>query len=164
MTITIRRATVEDARLLAKLNRAVHEPHAKQCPDRYKPFIPNNPELIKTYEERVNDETCFTLIAEDDNTAVGYVQFFVQEKPENVFRYDKIDCHIDQLAVLETHQNRGIGKLLIEEATRIGQEHGAHMITLGVESFNHRAIKFYEKLGFTVSSHQMSLNIIENNK
>ncbi|MEO1166386.1 MAG: GNAT family N-acetyltransferase [Chloroflexota bacterium] len=108
MTVIIRRATIEDVQLLTYLNRVVHEPHVKHHPNQYKPFIPNNPELIEIYKNRINDETCFTFIAQDNDRGVGYVQCFVQEKREHAFGYGKIDCYIDQIAVLETHQSYGL--------------------------------------------------------
>jgi len=158
MTI-IRKAIVEDARILANLNRAVHEPHVNAQPENYKPFITDNPALIEVYIERIQDESNFILIAEENNTAVGYVHCVMRERVENPFIHSNTTCLINELAVAENHQSQGIGKLLMEDAMRIGQERGAKVFTLGVAAFNHGAIKFYERLGFTISSHRMSKSV-----
>lgn len=48
-----------------------------------------------------------------------------------------------------SHQGKGYGTQMIQEALRIGfDEHHLHRISLGVFDFNHSAIRCYEKSGF----------------
>jgi len=52
--------------------------------------------------------------------------------------------YLDQIAVARTHWGNGTGQLLIEDAKALS----AGLIDLKVNQANHRAIRFYERLGF----------------
>jgi len=159
VTITIRTATIDDSKLLAKLNMAVQQPHVDALPDRFKPLKPDNPELSAFFEARLSDDSTYTFIAEDDGEAIGYVHCVLQDIPDNVFVYGLRDFHIDQIAVLESHQGQGVGNLLMEHAIKLGREFKADRISLGVVAFNKGAIRFYERLGFKIGSHRMTMKI-----
>lgn len=159
MSTMIRKANINDANTLARLNMAVHQPHVAAQPTRYKPLTPDNPELIAIFEQRLADETFITFIAETDNQAVGYVQCVFKQTTDNVFVYSQLDFHIDQIAVLETHQGQGIGQVLMETAILTAKELHADVVTLGVVGFNEGAIRFYKRLGFTMTSHKMGMRL-----
>lgn len=159
MTIIIRNATIDDAQLLAKLNMSVHQPHVTAQPHRYKALTADNPELIADFEKRLSDETSYTFIAETEQEAVGYAHCFLRQTGENIYVYSLLDFHVDQLAVIESHQGQGIGKTLMEHVIQFAKDHHAGRVSLGVAAFNIDAIRFYERLGFSIGSHRMSLTI-----
>lgn len=159
MSIMIRKADINDAKLLARLNMAVQQPHIDAMPERFKPLTPDTPELIAFFETRLSEDRTHTFIAEDNAEPVGYVHCILEEIPDHVFVYGILDFHIDQIAVLDSHQGQGIGKLLMEHAMKLGKEVKADRISLGVVAFNEGAIRFYEQLGFSIASHRMSMSI-----
>lgn len=57
--------------------------------------------------------------------------------------------YIDQLVVDPDHWGEGIAVALIEAARR----HAPYHLSLDVNEENGRAVRFYEKAGFTVTSH-----------
>ncbi len=61
---------------------------------------------------------------------------------------DPATGYLDQLVVATTHQRKGIAAILLEDAKRISPR----SITLHVNQDNARAIAFYRKHGFVVSS------------
>ena len=156
--VTIRRATVEDAELLAKLNVHVHEAHRAIMPERYKPITGAEPALIAWFEN-LSDDTTVVLIAERDNKAVGYIVCFLQEHPENVFLYARTTLHIDQMSVNDGYRGQGIGQALMNEVLQVAQSLAVDNITVGVMAFNADAIRFYERNGFTLGSHKMTRTI-----
>lgn len=159
MSITIRKANKNDAKILARLNMAVQQPHVDAIPERFKSLTGDNPDLITFFEGRLAEDRTHTFIAEDDGVPVGYVHCVLQEIPDHVFVYGVLDFHIDQIAVLESHQGQGIGKLLMQHAMQLGKEFKADRFSLGVVAFNEGAIRFYEDLGFEIRSHRMSMKI-----
>ncbi len=159
MTITIREADKDDSKLLARLNMAVQQPHMDAMPHRYRPLSPDSPELIAFFEERLSEDNTRTFIAEYDGEAAGYVHCILRDIPDNVFVYGLRDFHIDQIAVLERHQGKGIGQALMEYAIQKAKDFNADRLSLGVVAFNEGAIRFYERLGFTIGSYRMSLQI-----
>lgn len=61
-----------------------------------------------------------------------------------------IDCsngHVDQLAVHPSHWGGGVAEALIRSAAA----HAGRPLTLDVNAENPRAVRFYRKMGFTVT-------------
>ena len=89
-----------------------------------------------------------TLVAEDGNALVGYVQFGdvaiseVDAQPG--------DQELHQLYVDTDAQGRGIGRALMEAALAHPQLATARRVFLQVWERNLRAIQLYEDLGFRV--------------
>ena len=153
--ITIRPAHNRDAELLAKLVITVQQLHIENQPERFKPLKADNPALIAVYEGHLADDNKHIYIADIEGVAVGFILCVDYVIPENPFVYSKRDFHIDQISVDFDYQGQGIGKLLMQQAIRKAQECEADLITLGVVSFNQRAIEFYKSLGFSIQSHRM---------
>ena len=75
------------------------------------------------------------VVAEAGDAMLG----FVTVDPQTLY--------LDQIVVAPEHWGSGVGAALIEEARRISPEG----LDLDVNIDNTRAIRFYEKLGFTVT-------------
>ena len=58
------------------------------------------------------------------------------------------DCHITNIAVLNSHQNLGIGSFLIREIMRFAKDSKAEQLSLEVRMHNKNAQRLYRKLGF----------------
>ncbi len=56
---------------------------------------------------------------------------------------------LERIYVLQTHQGRGIGNILIDKALALAREKELPYLWLGVWMKNEKAIGFYEKNGFT---------------
>jgi len=155
MTITICKASLEDAALLVALNADVQRHHAKAEPDRYKMPIPNNPALLAIYEERLQAEGESLYIAELDNEPVGYIHCRIREREDNPFTVAFRTLEVNEISVNASHRGHGIGQILMEKAETLAAEQGIQEVTLGVHAFNEDAIRFYKRLGFVTISIRM---------
>jgi GNAT superfamily N-acetyltransferase len=86
------------------------------------------------------------LLAEDDGRAVGYALFFTTY---STF-LTRPGIWLEDLFVLESHRQRGIGKALLAETRRVAAERGAGRLEWSVLDWNTNAITFYERFGATV--------------
>lgn len=59
------------------------------------------------------------------------------------------DLKIHKLYVLTSRQGKGLGKLLINQAVRIGVESACNRLILNVNRFN-QAVSFYKHIGFQI--------------
>lgn len=156
MTITIRQAGVEDAPIVARLNDVVQQLHVDVRPERYRALQQDDPARLRHVEQLLARPDAYTFIAEASGEAVGYfVGLFITV--ENVFLHPQRDFHIDQMAVAEAHQGKGVGHRLMAQAKTTARTLNADRLTLGVASFNEGAIAFYEREGFAISSLKMAL-------
>jgi ribosomal protein S18 acetylase RimI-like enzyme len=58
------------------------------------------------------------------------------------------EYYVDTLAVAPSRRNRGIGRILLEDAQRRGREAGFPLCSLAVMLHNPNAKRFYERAGF----------------
>ena len=157
MSISLRRATVEDATLLAQLCQAVHEIHVAAQPDFFKPIRPDDSALIAFYEQELSSDV-IGYIAEVDGEPVGYMLCAVTTRPENVFSYAQSRLHIDQMSVNEAYRSQGVGKVLMDKAYELAQQHQVDALTLSVWAFNEGAQRFYRTNGFEFAYYNMWAN------
>ena len=62
------------------------------------------------------------------------------------------EIHINNLAVRNEYQGRGLGTALLEHALQAGARRGAERATLEVRRSNAPALRLYERLGFEVAA------------
>lgn len=66
---------------------------------------------------------------------------------------------ISNIAIIPEFRNRGLGKILIQEAVRQARHEGCSRLVLDVMPSNTAAIRCYEKSGFTVTQKRPSFKI-----
>lgn len=90
------------------------------------------------------------LVAENDTQGIlGYVMFRVERSMEAGLKFVK-KGHLVSIAVLQEHQNKKIGKLLLLEGLKRVMSYGVDMFVLEVRISNKIAIKLYQNLDFTI--------------
>jgi len=95
------------------------------------------------------------IVAENSNNVIGFV--------EGIPISDK-EWLINALAVLPNYRRKGIGQELVKRLISNLKNKGWKKVSLYVRSNNIPAIKFYQKLGFTIVKEKihMSLDIKDN--
>jgi ribosomal protein S18 acetylase RimI-like enzyme len=94
----------------------------------------------------LSDPTNQYWVAKSGSTWVGYLKIAEGYIPEQL--KDRHLLEIQRLYVLPEFLGKGVGQLLMEKATELARELGYPAVWLGVWEYNHRALRFYEKLGF----------------
>jgi len=145
--ITIRAASPDDASLLADLGAKTF----------YEAFVSyNTPEDMTSYLEKnftvsqleleLNEKGTTYLLAQLDDSMVGYAKMKNQEHPEALNEENCIE--IERIYSLQDYIGKDVGKTLMAACLDRAREGGYKIAWLGVWEHNPRAIAFYEKWGF----------------
>lgn len=143
----IRRASIEDAKLLAELGaQTFAETFAKD----------NSPEDMAAYtaasfsverlNEELNDSSSVFFISEVDGRAAGYAKLQSGEASGSVEGERPVE--LVRLYVSREWLGRGVGQALMQRCFDEARELGFQTIWLGVWERNHRAQAFYRKWNF----------------
>ena len=154
----IRRATIEDAELIARLVKPVHDIHVQARPDFFKPYA-LTAELIADFCNQLADESITCLIGEVDGEAVGYVLAQVIERAENPYTYAMRYLLVDQISVNPEVRSKGYGEALMQAVFDLAKSLELPRVMLGVWAFNERAITFYERLGLMALDTRMEVDL-----
>jgi GNAT superfamily N-acetyltransferase len=156
----IRRATSDDAELLARLAAGVHEMHYEAQPTWFKPYA-LSPELIADFRERLADKNVTIFIGEVNGEAVGYILAEVVVRPENPYNYEIPYLLVDQMSVNPEHRSKGYGERLMQRVFEHGRSLSIRRVMLTVWAFNQGAISFYERQQFAPRAFIMEANLPE---
>ncbi len=158
-TATVRLATEADLDGLAGVLAPGHAMHAAALPD----VFSVTPGAFSSAEFRAS---IAAILARDDDALfgadlcsqiVGTIRATLRVTPESAFMCaERVAC-VSNLAVLARHAGAGIGRALIEAATRWARDHDADAVELDVFEFNRGAVAMYEHLGFTTLRRTMRL-------
>lgn len=140
--MVIRDIRISDYNEIDKLMKQVHNLHVKNRPDLYVNL--EHPYTITEFEKLVEDDNIISVLAEDENKALGLCIVTMKNKSGMV---DKKIAYMEDLCVDEKFRGTGIGKKLFNFVSDIAKEKGAKRLDLMVWSFNTNAINFYEELG-----------------
>lgn len=102
--------------------------------------------------ELSNPDSLF-FIAWADGNPVGYLKVNTgeaQTEPQ-----DHSALQIERIYVKSSHHGKKVGQLLYEKALEVAQQQSSTYVWLGVWEKNPRAIRFYEKNGFTAFDKHM---------
>ncbi|MEN0642317.1 GNAT family N-acetyltransferase [Alkalicoccobacillus gibsonii] len=102
--------------------------------------------LKKLEEELKITSSEFYFIYVNDNIA-GYLKVNVDDAQSEQMGSEYFE--VERIYIRKDYQNKGLGKDLFEKVLSLAIVHGKKRIWLGVWEENKKAIKFYEKLGFT---------------
>lgn len=83
------------------------------------------------------------LVVEIETQVMGYATF---EKQYSTWEAD-FYVHLDCLFLKEPYRSLGIGENLVKKITGYAKEINAHHLEWQTPIFNHRAVKFYHKMG-----------------
>lgn len=111
--------------------------------------------IQKLTDELKNPNADF-YFALDNEQIVGYLKLNRSTAQTELINLAAFE--IERIYVLKEYFGKGLGQFLLDNAIQIGKALKPSYIWLGVWELNKRAIRFYEKNGFTVfSSHLFTL-------
>jgi ribosomal protein S18 acetylase RimI-like enzyme len=149
--IEIRRATVDDAKLLTDLSYTTFwdafAHHPKNAPDDLAHYMRQAFSLEQIVAELADEKNVF-LIGEIDRKAAGYAKLVIDNIEPGITAERPVE-----LARLYSHQEyigKGVGQDLMDACFERAIRHDHDVMWLGVWEYNPRAQRFYEKNGFCV--------------
>ena len=89
----------------------------------------------------------FFYVAEVNGHVVGYLKLNTAHAQTEPQAADALE--IERIYVLSNYHGGGVGQALYHHAMSVAQDRKASYVWLGVWEHNHRALRFYEKNGFT---------------
>ena len=97
-------------------------------------------------EEMKNENSIMLRLVDEDNTIVGFIvgRIVAAGSMEK-----HVDAEIYNIAVIDSQQRTGCGQTLFDAFKVICSKRNAANIWLEVRESNEKAIKFYERNGFT---------------
>ena len=109
-------------------------------------YLNGNFSLDKLAAELRNENSLF-YIAWDNGSAIGYLKINTAQAQTDLQEKDSLE--IERIYVLNAYHGKKVGQLLYDQALEIADRLGKTSVWLGVWEENPRAIRFYEKNGFT---------------
>lgn len=146
--ISITQASLEDIQTLQFVGRQTFfETFAESNTEEdMKKYLDENFTEEKIRTELNNPDSLF-FIAREHDKAIGYLKLnFGTAQTET---QDEGSLEIERIYVLSTYHGKKVGQLLYEKALEIAKFSKKSSIWLGVWEENTKAIKFYEKNGFS---------------
>ena len=89
----------------------------------------------------------FFYVAEVNGHVVGYLKLNTAHAQTEPQAADALE--IERIYVLSNYHGNGVGQALYHHAMSVAKDRKASYVWLGVWEHNHRALRFYEKNGFT---------------
>jgi GNAT superfamily N-acetyltransferase len=155
MSWQVRSAAQSDARSIAVLNGVVQSLHHHHRPDWFKPADADA--FLPVVEGWLSNERVAVFVAQEDlGPLLGYVTGVRFERPDHPLTYGATVVELDQLAVVESARNQGIGRALCERVIVWAAHVGASRVELSTWDFNDDARRLFTTLGFATTTHRMS--------
>jgi len=154
MSAVIRPATLGDYRALCALFEELDEFHRQVRPEFFRPF--DGPARSWEQVGRWLAGPDSTVLVAEDAEVVGLCLLLPRPQAPFAGAVPRKVVVIDNLVVRAGCRNRGIGEELVAASMGWARGQGASHVELGVHAVNRHALRFYERLGFSVSVNWMS--------
>ena len=142
--VNIRKAKKSDFDKILKLAKQLYEVELPFDKNLNKDYY-NTKKAENNLKKSIKSKKNTFLVAEQDKDLIGYIDGDLIDK-EGIY-INKV-AYIEHLCVSEKYRKQGIGKMLIDEFTRLMKEKDAKFIKLNAFENNIAAISFYKKEEF----------------
>ncbi len=147
--LKIQPASRDDYDIVFDLFFEVQVIHAAAHPKFFRP--PKKDEHFHSFLERVFDDPAqHLLLARVDQVPVGYIQYFLGKRPEDLFQPERKFAYIHQLVISEAYRRSGYATALIGHVRALAREQGVERVGIDFWSFNKSARACFERQGFVV--------------
>lgn len=108
----------------------------------FEPALFINSLEITDYAYKLFNNSC--VFVAEDSEIVGFISFYANDVINKV-------AYINQLAIEQAYQNKGIGNILMKYSLTMSKEFGMTKAKLEVAKKNKKAINFYLRNGFIIN-------------
>lgn len=148
MSLTLRLCTSTDLQTLANLSRNtfIDAFEKDNDPEDFEAYLKKafSPDQLS---KELNDPNAFFYFVFDNTELVGYCKLNVGAAQTDVHAKDAVE--LERIYVLAAYQGKQIGAWILKQAIKLGKEWNKAFIWLGVWEHNPKAIRFYQRHGFT---------------
>lgn len=130
--IKVRRIILDDLDKVYELMNILYKGMLKY--DRFK----------EIYKRKLQDKNSYYIVATEGENIVGVLTSELQEK----LHRERLQLFIEDIIVEEAKRNRGIGKMLLENAISFAKNNDCEVVELTSYKDNEKSHRFYEKNGF----------------
>jgi ribosomal protein S18 acetylase RimI-like enzyme len=148
--ITIGKPRISDGKKIANLHfLMIHNDMQKLTPSicQYFDLTLSKEDVEESIQEMIDDPNHDVMVAQVDGKFAGYVSLWKEEYPDDLVPAPYTT--IEYLEVDPEFSHLGVGQKLMEEAERIAREKKHPYLELLVWETNEKAIRLYEKNGFS---------------
>ncbi|AHV98695.1 GNAT family N-acetyltransferase [Paenibacillus sabinae] len=147
MTITMKKCTIEDLRMLQEISYETFNDTFGylNTPENMKSYLERAFNLEKLEQELSNASSSFFFIYSNEELA-GYLKVNVNEAQSDNIAGEALE--IERIYISRKFQGQGLGKRLIQKGIEIAIEQNKQQVWLGVWEKNEGAIQFYKGMGF----------------
>ena len=147
MTITIKKCTIENLRMLQEISYVTFNETFKHhnSPENMAAFLERAFNLNQLEKELSNRSSQFFFIYFNDEVA-GYLKININDAQSEEMGDESLE--IERIYIKKEFQKHGLGKYLLNKAIELAMECNKQKIWLGVWENNENAIGFYKKMGF----------------
>ena len=156
MDIAVRRATKEDAAIVAEFAMKLVEQHHEYDPDRFA-MLASVEGMKWFYGGQADAKDAAVLVAEIDGKVVGFA--YVTYVETDYLDLAVFAAQLQDIYVEESGRRSGAGKALVDAAVKVAKEFGASKLILSVAAKNVIGRDFFEKCGFRPTMTEMTLNL-----
>ncbi|UCD03480.1 MAG: GNAT family N-acetyltransferase [Candidatus Woesearchaeota archaeon] len=146
MEVKIRKATIEDLKVIQNLNLKLFEKEYEEYDKTLDTKWPFSKTGTDYFKKKITEENSFAIVAVVDNNIIGYIVGGITE-PDS-YRTIKQFAEIENMLVLEEYRSMKIGAKLVEESFKWFRDKGIKRVKLSAFAHNKGAINFYRKNGF----------------
>jgi ribosomal protein S18 acetylase RimI-like enzyme len=150
----IRAAALEDLADLVEVNWQVQQMHLAARPAVYRDS--SRDEIADRFRELLADAGQAILIDEVEGDLRGFVVIRRVDNPGNTYALPRVTAHVDMVGVRDDARRAGHGRALMAAAEAQARAWGADAVSLEVQWFNDDAVKFYQALGYAITSCRMA--------
>jgi RimJ/RimL family protein N-acetyltransferase len=111
--------------------------------------------LADQLREMTRSGNSVLIVADSGGELAGYV-----ELTGGAFRWNRSTAYL-VMGVLAAASGQGVGTGLLAEAERWAAAHGVHRLELTVMAHNHRAVRLYQRMGFSVEGRRAQCLVID---
>lgn len=158
MAVVVRKATRDDAPIIAEFAMTLVEQHRGYDPVRFA-RLGDLEGMAWFYGGQTEADNAAVLVAEIDNRVVGFV--YIGYEPRNYAELSESSARLHDIYVDESVRGRGVGKSLIKASVDAAKNFGAAKLMLSVAARNVAGQRFFESSGFRTTMHEMMLVVGE---
>ena len=145
----IRKVNIQDIEKLKEIGKLTFAEtfSSENSEENMKEYLENGFSTEKLTTE-LTDQNAEFYFAELDGKTIGYLKVNVGESQTEI--KDKNALEIERIYVLKEFHGKKVGQILYDKAIELAKEKKVEYVWLGVWEQNLRAIRFYEKNGFSI--------------